>query len=164
MAQPTPPAKEDLDSLLDKLDGNKAAKASSQNPEDAWVEQFNAHRARVIRPTLESLGKAIEARGHDFLIVEREFRRGNRAIPDEAQIRIDIYLTGEKERTKINADRRPGLGFITKHKAQTVQVMISDITSRGGIESKVGEFPIDKLDETFIKDKFVALFKRLVAK
>ena len=38
------------------------------------------------------------------------------------------------------------------------------IRSRGGIESKVGEFPIEKIDEALIKEKFVALFKRLVAK
>ena len=158
------PTGEDLDSLLDKLDGAKAKAASTTSPEDEWVAKFNDHAAKVIRPTLEGLGKAIEARGHDFLIAQREFRRGNRAIPDEGQIRIDIYLADEKSRTKINADRRPGLGFITKHKAQMVQVMISDITSRGGIESKVGEFPLDKIDEAFIKEKFVALFKRLVAK
>ena len=158
------PPGDELDSLLDRLDGNKATAASKESPEDAWVAKFNDHRAKVIRPTLESLGKAIEARGHDFLIVEREFRRGNRAIPDEAQIRIDIYLNDEKSRTKINADRRPGLGFVTKHKAQSVQVMISDITSRGGNESKVAEIPIDKIDQAYIKEKFVALFKRLVAK
>lgn len=158
------PPGDDLDSLLDKLEGTKAAAAAAINPEDAWIAKFNDHCAKVIRPTLESLGKAIEARGHDFLVAQREFRRGNRAVPDEAQIRIDIYLADEKSRTKINADRRPGLGFVTKVKAQSVQVVISDITSRGGIESKVGEFPIDKIDEAFIKEKFVALFKRLVAK
>jgi hypothetical protein len=163
MAHPTPP-KDDLDSLLDKLEGNKSAKANAQNPEDAWVEKFNEHRTKVIRPTLEALGKEIEKRGHDFLIVDREFRRGNRAIPDEAQIRIDIYLNDEKTRTKINADRRPGLGFVTAHKKQAVQVMLSDITSRGGNESKLGEFPLEKIDAAFIRDKFIALFKRLVAK
>jgi hypothetical protein len=161
MAKPTG---DDLDSLLDKLEGTKAAATAAANPEDAWVAKFKEHSVKVIRPTLESLGKAIEARGHDFLVAEREFRRGNRAVPDEAQIRIDIYLADEKSRTKINADRRPGLAFVTKHKAQTVQVMISDITSRGGNDSKVGEFAIDKIDEAFIKEKFVALFKRLVAK
>ena len=158
------PPGDDLDSLLDKLEGNKASAAAKVSPEDEWVAKFNAHRQKVIRPSLEALGKAIEARGHDFLIVEREFRRGNRAIPDEAQIRIDIYLNDEKSRTKINADRRPGLGFVTKHKAQSVQVMISDVTSRGGNESKVAEIPIEKIDEAYIKEKFVALFKRLVAK
>jgi hypothetical protein len=158
------PPGDELDSLLDKLDGNKAATTAKASPEDAWVAKFNEHRSKVIRPALEALGKAIEARGHDFLIVDREFRRGNRAIPDEAQVRIDIYLADEKSRTKINADRRPGLGFVTKHKAQMVQVMISDVTSRGGIESKVAEIPIEKVDEAYIKEKFVALFKRLVSK
>lgn len=159
------PPGDELDSLLDRLDGNKKSPAAkSASPEDAWVAKFNEHRAKVIRPTLEALGAEIEKRGHDFLISEREFRRGNRAIPDEGQIRIDIYLAEEKTRTRINADRRPGLTFVTKHKAQAVQVMISDITSRGGVESKIGEFPLDKIDVSFIRDKFIALFKRLVSK
>ena len=158
------PPGDDLDSLLDKLEGSKTPATAAASPEDAWVAKFNEHRAKVIRPALEALGKEIEKRGHDFLVTEREFRRGNRAIPDEAQIRIDIYLADEKSRTKINADRRPGLGFITKHKAQMVQVTICDMTSRGGVESKIGEFPLEKMDMPFIRDKFVALFKRLVAK
>ena len=161
---PTKPGGGDeLGSLLDQLENTKPGLTATP-PEDAWIAKFNDHRARVIRPSLEALGKAIEARGHDFLIVEREFRRGNRAIPDEGQVRIDIYLADEKTRTRINADRRPGLAFITAHKKQVVQVMISDITSRGGNESKVAEIPIDKIDAAYIKEKFVALFKRLVAK
>ena len=53
---------------------------------------------------------------------------------------------------------------MTNHKKQVVQVVISDITSRGGAESKIGELPLEKVDGQLIKDKFVALFKRLVAK
>jgi len=117
----------------------------------------------VIRPTMEQLGKEIEKRGHDFHIVARDFRRGNRPLPDEASIRIDIYLADEKTRTRINADKRPHVGFSTNHKKQTVNVTICDVTSRGGVESKVAEFPLDKIDAALIKDKFVALFKRLVA-
>jgi|SRR5687767_115863 len=157
------PPGDELSSLLDALDGAKPKAVSATGAEDAWVGKFNEHRTKLIRPTLEALGKEIEKRGHDFLIVEREFRRGNRAVPDEASIRIDLFLADEKSRTKINADRRPGLGFITKHKAQVVQVTISDVTSRGGVESKIGEFPIEKIDSPFIRDKFVALFKRLVS-
>ena len=160
---PTKPGGGDeLGSLLDQLESTKPGLTATP-PEDAWIAKFNDHRAKVIRPMLEGLGKEIEKRGHDFLIVEREFRRGNRAIPDEAQVRIDIYLADEKTRTKINADRRPGLGFVTNHKKQTVNVMISDITSSGGNESKVAELPLDKVDQQLIKEKFVALFKRLVA-
>ena len=158
------PPGDDLGALLDRLDGNSKASAPKVNPEDEWVAKFNDHKTKVIRPVMEALGAEIEKRGHDFLIAEREFRRGNRAIPDEAYIRIDIYLADEKTRTKINADRRPGLGFVTAHKKQLVQVMLSDITSRGGVESKIGEVPLEKIDTAFIRDKFVALFRRLVAK
>jgi hypothetical protein len=158
------PPGDDLGALLDRLDGNSKAAAPKVNPEDEWVAKFDQHRKGVIRPVMEQLGAEIEKRGHDFLIAEREFRRGNRAIPDEAYIRIDIYLADEKTRTKINADRRPGLGFVTSHKKQLVQVMLSDITSRGGVESKIAEVPLEKIDATFIRDKFIALFRRLVSK
>lgn len=158
------PPGDDLSSILDSYDGAKVNKPAQTNPEDAWIETFSEHRRKVIRPALEALGAEIEKRGHDFLIAERDFRRGNRAIPDEAYIRIDIYLADEKTRTKINADRRPGLGFTTMHKKQQVAVLISDITSRGGHESKIGEFALDKIDTAFIREKFVALFKRLLAK
>lgn len=53
---------------------------------------------------------------------------------------------------------------MTHHKKQVVQVVISDITSRGGSESKVAEVPPEQVDAHLIKDKFVALFKRLAAK
>ena len=161
---PTKPPGDDLSSLLDRLDGAKPAPTAKVSPEDAWVAKFNEHRAKVIRPTLELLGAEIERRGHDFLIVEKEFRRGNRAIPDEASIRIDLYLADEKSRTKINADRRPHLGFTTHAKTQVVRVTLCDITSKGGVESKVGDFTLDKVDTMFVRDKFVALFKRLVGK
>ena len=138
----TKPTADELSSLLDSLDKSVTVPGVVKvAPEDAWVAKFNDHRGKVIRPALEALGKELEKRGHDFLIVEREFRRGNRAIPDEASIRIDIYLADEKSRTKINADRRPGLGFTTAHKKQAVMVTICDITSRGGNESKVAEPP-----------------------
>jgi hypothetical protein len=157
-----PPA-DDLSALLDSYDGAKVNPPDKTGAEDEWIEKFNAHREKVIRPTMEALGKEIEKRGHDFHIVARDFRRGNRPQPDEASIRIDIYLADEKTRTRINADKRPHVGFSTNHKKQTVNVTICDVTSRGGVESKVAELPLDKVDAALIKDKFVALFKRLVA-
>jgi hypothetical protein len=158
------PPGDDLSALLDSYEGAKVKPPAQQSPEDEWIEKFNAHREQVIRPTLEQLGREIEKRGHDFHVVSKDFRRGNRAIPDEASIRIDIYLADEKTRTKINADRRPHLGFTTHHKRMMVQATICDITSRGGNESKIGDFPLDKVDAAFIREKFVALFKRLLAK
>lgn len=157
------PTGDDLSSLLDSYDGAKVNPPDKSSAEDAWIEKFNAHRDKVIRPTMEQLGKEIEKRGHDFHIVAKDFRRGNRPLPDEASIRIDLFLADEKTRTKINADRRPHVGFVTNHKKQTVNVVICDVTSRGGVESKVAELPLDKIDAALIKDKFVALFKRLVA-
>ena len=157
------PGSDDLSTLLDSYAGAQAKPASQSAAEDAWIEKFNAHRDKVVRPVMEELGKEIEKRGHDFHIVSKDFRRGNRPLPDEASIRIDLYLADEKTRTRINADKRPHVGLVTNHKKQTVNVIICDVTSRGGVESKVAELPLDKVDAALIRDKFVALFKRLLA-
>jgi hypothetical protein len=158
-----PKTPNDLSSLLDSYDGAKVNPPDKTSAENEWIEKFNAHRDKVIRPTFEALGKEVEKRGHDFHIVSRDFRRGNRPLPDEAAIRIDLYLADEKTRTKINADKRPHLGFVTNHKTKTVSVIICDVTSRGGVESKVAEFTLEKIDAPLINDKFLALFKRLLA-
>jgi hypothetical protein len=157
------PTNDELGSILDGYDSAKVNPPDKSSEQDAWIDKFNTHREKVIKPAMELLGQEIEKRGHDFHIVSKDFRRGNRPVPDEASIRIDLYLADEKTRTKINADKRPHLGFVTNHKTKTVSVIICDVTSRGGVESKVGEFTLDKIDAPLIKDKFVALFKRLTA-
>src|SRR6185436_8555147 len=96
--------------------------------EDKWVARFEDIRRTVIKPTLEKLGEQIRTREHDFNIVETKFRRDNRAIPDEASIRMDIYLATERTRTNVGADRRPHIAFTTHHRSEMVQVTICDIT------------------------------------
>ncbi len=159
---------QELSGLLDKLDKkvkeNTKVKAMAVKAEDAWVVKFEDLKTKTIRPTLESLGQRIRAREHDYNITETHFQRAdNRALPIEASIRIDIYLNNERTRTIIGQDRRPHLAFTTHHRSQMVQVTICDVTSRGGVVSKIGDFPLDKVDAAFVKDKFVALFKRLLS-
>lgn len=157
-----------LDGLLDKFE--KKAKSSgldkgaAEKAEEAWVAKFEDMKAKVLRPTLEMLGREVRKREHDFNIVELPFKRFDiRPMPQESMIRIDIYLANERTKTVINAERRPYLKFESHHRSQMVQVTICDITSRGGVESKIGDFTIDQIDAGFVKDKFVALFKRLLA-
>ena len=158
---------QELSVLLDKLEkgrkDNAQDKAHATKAEDAWVVKFDKAKHDVIRPTLEALGEEIRKREHDFNIVEVPFRRDdNRAVPIESSIRIDIYLANERTRTVIGQDRRPHLAFATHHRSQMVQVTICDITSHGGVVSKIGDFPLEKVDAAFVKDKFIALFKRLI--
>jgi hypothetical protein len=164
MAKPTPP-KDDLSSLLDKFQVNLSADTRDESTklEDAWVARFEEIRKTVIRPTMEALGAQIQARGHDFNIVETQFKRGLRPTPDEAGIRMDLYLATERTRTNIGMDRRPFIGFSTHHRSELVHLTICDITSKGGVVSKVGDYMLERVDATLIKEKFVALFKRLAS-
>lgn len=142
---------------------NVQVREKELSAEDTWVVKFDEVRRKVIRPTLESLGEQIRQREHDFNIVETAFVRENRAIPVEATIRMDIYLATERTRTVIGMDRRPFLGFTTHHRSEMVQVSICDITARGGVISKIGEYPLDKVDAALVREKFIALFKRLLS-
>jgi len=157
-----------LKGLLDKLDSaatpKPEEKSQAAKAEDAWVAKFEDQKRKVIRPTLEALGQEVRKREHDFNIIEFPFKRlDTRPLPQESSIRIDIYLSNERTKTVINAERRPYLKFESHHRSQMVQVTICDVTSRGGVESKIGDFPVDKMDAAFIKEKFIALFKRLLA-
>ena len=158
---------EELKGLLDSLkEGHKTnvkGREKALSAEDAWVAKFDELRRKVIRPTLESLGGQIRQREHDFNIVETPFLRENRAVPVEAVIRMDIYLATERTRTGIGTDRRPFVAFTTHHRSKVVQVSICDITAKGGVISQIGEYPLDKVDAALVRDKFIALFKRLLA-
>jgi hypothetical protein len=153
---------QELNGLLDKLREAKGKAQPAVSKEEAWVGKFEDLRRKVIRPMLETLGKQLQQRGHDFDIVQAQFQRENRAVPLEASIRIDLYLSTERTRTGIGRDRRPHLAFTTKHKSQAVEVTLCDITARGGVVSTIGEFPLEKIDTAFVRDKFVALLNRLV--
>ena len=157
---------DELKTLLKTYDtqkGKDRAPDKELAAEEAWVAKFVALRDKVIRPTMEELGKELQKHGHDFNIVEKQFRRAdNRATPEEASIRIDIYLSNERTRTVIGQDRRPHVALATHHRSQMVQLFICDITSRGGVVSKVGDYPLERVDAALIRDKFVALFKRLL--
>src|SRR5258706_13146256 len=158
---------EELRGLLDKLEkGHKGAekeRAEALKVEDQWVTRFDEVRHKIIRPTLEALGEQIRQRDHDFNIVETPFRRDNRAVPQEAAIRIDLYLSTERPRTIIGMDRRPHIAFTTHHRSEMVPVTISDITARGGVVSKIGDYPLEKVDEFLVREKFRALFNRLAS-
>ena len=132
--------------------------------EDAWIATFVARRAKVIRPTMEALGEKLRAGEHDYNLVETEFRRDNRAVPDEASIRMDIYLATDRTRTGIGMDRRPYLLFKTHHRSKLVHLIVSDMTDRGGEITKEGEYELEKVTDVLIKEKFILLFQRLMRK
>ena len=132
--------------------------------EDEWIKAFNERRRKVIRPAMEALGEKLRAKEHDYNLVETEFRRDNRAVPDEASIRMDIYLATDRTRTGIGMDRRPCLLFKTHHRSKLVHLIVSDMTDRGGEISKEGEYTLENLNDVLVKEKFILLINRLMRK
>jgi hypothetical protein len=77
---------------------------------------------------------------------------------------MDLYLSTDRTRTGIGMDRRPYIQFKTHHRSKLVHLIVSDMTDRGGEVSKEGEYPLEKVDATLIKEKFILLFQRLMRK
>lgn len=153
-----------LEAFNSSLTKQKRDVEAAMKAEDEWVAAFDAKKEKLIRPTMEALGVKLRAKEHDYNIVETQFRRDNRAIPDESSIRMDLYLSTDRTRTGIGMDRRPYIQFKTHHRSQKVHMYVSDMTDRGGTISKEGEYPLDKLDDVLIKEKFILLFHRLMRK
>ena len=97
----------EVGAALQRFNDSQTKKAkdveAAMREEDEWVKAFDQRRTKVIRPTLEALGAKLQAKEHDFNIVETQFRRDNRAVPDEASIRMDIYLATDRTRTGVPA-------------------------------------------------------------
>lgn len=132
--------------------------------EDEWIAAFEKRRRELIKPTLEALGEKLRAKEHDYNLVETLFRRDNRAVPDEASIRMDIYLSTDRTRTGIGMDRRPCLFFKTHHRSKLVHLIVSDMTDRGGEITKEGEYTLEQVNDVLIKEKFIMLFQKLMRK
>jgi hypothetical protein len=132
--------------------------------EDEWIAAFDRKRRELYRPTLESLGEKLRAKDHDYNIIETQFRRDNRAIPDESSIRMDLYMSTDRTRTGIGMDRRPYLMLKTHHRSRRVHLILSDMTDKGGTISKEGEYPLDQVTDVMIKEKFILLVQRLMRK
>ncbi len=163
-------ANDDLNDLLDRFDSRskKANEGASteMSDEEAFVAEFEQARETSIRPTLLSLGNQIKQRGHDFALREAQFQkpRGSRTQPDEAFIRMQIYLSNEPPPEAGDDDRRCYILFKTNHRKKMVEMVMSDLTATGGETTKEGEAMVNQLTRMYIQEKFVHLFRRLSKK
>jgi hypothetical protein len=161
---------DDLDQLLDRFDSrqNKAAtgRDTEQTDEELFIAEFEKMRAASIKPTLAQLGDKIRGRGHNYAIREGQFTppRGSRTQPDEAFIRMQIYLSNEDKPEPGDDERRCYLMFRTDTRKKVVQVIASDLTSTGGEVTKEGEFMVQQFTPMYVTEKFVHLFRRLSKK
>ena len=161
---------EQLDSLFEAYDKGQAGKRD--NRENALTEEaqflasFVEARENVIRPTLEKLGSKLRARDHDYSINEGYFKppHGSRAAADEAFIRMRIFMSHLKDRTRTEASRIPFISFTTDHRLRKVIIHTSDYTEVGGSVTKLGQFDINQLNPIFIQEKFLFLFSQLARK
>ena len=156
----------EVGAALQRFNDSQTKKAKdveqAMREEDEWIAAFEKKRKDVLRPTLEALGAKLQGKEHDYNLVETQFRRDNRAVPDEASIRMDIYLATDRTRTGIGMDRRPCLLFKTHHRSKLVHLIVSDMTDRGGEITKEGEYELEKVTDVLIKEKFILLFQRLM--
>ena len=159
-----------LDTLFEAYDRTQEGKRD--NREDALTEeaqfigQFVATRADVLRPTLEKLGSKLRLRDHDYSITEGDFRppHGARAMADEAFVKMFIFLSHLKDRSRTEAAKIPYVSFTTDHRTKKILVQTSDYTEAGGSVTKHGMYDINQMSSLFVQEKFLFVFQRLARK
>jgi hypothetical protein len=161
---------DDLNELLDRFDARyekrQSGLSTEQSDEEIFIAEFEKMRSTSIKPTLTQLGDKIKARGHDYAFREGTFTppRGSRTQPDEAFLRMQIYLSNEGKPEAGDDDRRCYIMFRTDSKKKVVQIVASDLTSTGGEVTKEGEFMVQQFTPIYVTEKFVHLFRRLSKK
>lgn len=161
---------EELNELMDRFESRHKKRDAGQDEvmsdEEAFIRDFEQARNNVIKPTLLQLGKQIQARGHDFAMREGEFKRafGSRPLPDEAFIRMQIYLANEGPPEFGDDDRRAYILFKTNFRNRKVEMVVSDLTATGGETGKEGEFMVNQFTPMFVQEKFIHLFRKLSKK
>ena len=115
---------------------------------------------------MEKLGAKLRERDHDYSITEGDFRppHGARAEPDEAFIKMTVYLSHLKDRTRSEHSKVPYINFVSDHRHKKIKIPISDYSETGGSVTKMGEFDIKQLTGIFLREKFLFLFQRLAHK
>ena|SRR5687768_6422537 len=159
-----------LNAALEAYEKGQAGKRDNRetalNEEMQFLANFVTVRAKEIRPALQKLGNKLRERDHDYSITEGDFKppHGARAAADEAYIRMSIYLSHLKDRTRTEHSKVPYIHFETDHRIRKVKISVSDFTDAGGSITKLGEFDVTQLNPIFIGEKFLFLFVRLARK
>ena len=159
-----------LNSLLDDYEKGQAGKRDNReaalNAEAQFIANFVEVRAKELRPAMEKLGAKLRQRDHDYSITEGDFRppHGARAEPDEAFIKMTVYLAHLKDRSRTEASKVPYINFVSDHRHKKIRISVSDYTEVGGSVTKMGEFDIKQLNSVFLGEKFLFLFQRLARK
>jgi hypothetical protein len=161
---------DELDDLLNRFDDRNKKRSAGQGEavtdEEAFVAEFETARKTIIKPTLVKLGEQVKPRGHSYALREGEFKRayGSRPLPDEAFIRMQIYLSNEGPPEMGDDDRRAYIMFKTNFRTRKVEMIVSDLTATGGETQKEGEFMVNQFTPMFVQEKFVHLFRKLSKK
>ena len=161
---------EELNELMDRFESRHkkrdAGHGEVMSDEEAFIAEFEAARNNIIKPTLLKLGDQIKTRGHSYAMREGEFKRayGSRPLPDEAFIRMQIYLANEGPPEFGDDDRRAYIMFKTNFRNRKVEMVVSDLTATGGETGKEGEFMVNQFTPMFVQEKFVHLFRKLSKK
>jgi len=161
---------DELNELMDRFESRHKKRDAGQDEvmsdEEAFIAEFETARRNIIKPTLLKLGDQIKTRGHSYAMREGEFKRayGSRPLPDEAFIRMQIYLANEGPPEFGDDDRRAYLMFKTNFRNRKVEMVVSDLTATGGETGKEGEFMVNQFTPMFVQEKFVHLFRKLSKK
>lgn len=159
-----------LDSLFEAYDRTQEGKRDNReealSEEAQFLANFVSTRANILRPAMEKLGSKLRLRDHDYSITEGDFRPpyGSRAQADEAFIKMFIFMSHLKDRSRHAESKIPFISFTTEHRTRKVIVHTSDYTESGGSVTKHGAYDLNQMSNLFVEEKFLFVFRMLARK
>lgn len=156
--------KTELDAIFNAHDETKKQverkKSEREQREEAFVQSFYERRDSLIRPTFETIGEYIKAKGHkyDIEISEEQTDREGRYQPPSISIR---FLVGQDDR------RYPSLGYprfsvICEKTSSRLRFHESTISpGRGGHAGGAGETTPSEITADLINQKVLKVLSEV---
>jgi hypothetical protein len=125
-----------------------------------FMQQYVAHRAGVIAPTLDKLKKLVREYGHD-LVIDDSVGNESPAIAERGPIQATLVLKGYDLTYK---SASPQLGFSANCASRTIAVYASDrVPHKEGASGQQGARTVEELYADKIEEIFLALVQRAFA-
>ena len=157
-----------LKSIFDKYDKKQAETKIEQervkSEHELFLESFDKIIAETIRPTMEELGEAIKARGHNFEITESKETQDGQGRTTGATIRIEIHSNGQRPRFGQVGDR-PALTFIAGTYDNKLCSHVSTMMpGRGGSAGKRKDYNIADITKDVVEEEIIHLLNECFGK
>lgn len=156
-----------MDELLDRYDAARRAAESrieqTRTDEALFLQRFSELRRDVVRPVFEAAGAVLRRRGHEFQIVEEEFRPQSGGKGAEAAIELRVVPEG-LEKPPPAHDHLRALSFATWHYNKTISIRNGAAPHERALSGASGAVSLAAINAERVEDEVLKLMASIVSR